>query len=68
MITSRETRTKEGDGLFAEFSWASDAHIVRNPAERFYRMPMGYKRAGDVLVERMIVDRHDRSNLIYAAL
>ena len=64
-----ETRwPKDGDRLFIESTWAYEAHVARNPAERFYRMPMGYKRAGDILVDQAAVNRSDRSNVIYAAL
>lgn len=64
-----ETRwPKDGDRLFREFAWAYDAHVVRDPAERFYRMPMGYKRAGDILIDQATTDVVDRPNVIYAAL
>jgi len=58
----------DGDRLFVEFAWAYDAQVVRDPKERFYRLPMGYKRAGDILIDRAMVDVAGRSNLIYAAL
>jgi len=64
-----ETRLpKIGDRLFAESSWAYDAHIIRDTAERFYRMPMGYKRAGDILIDQAETSVLDRPNIIYAAL
>jgi hypothetical protein len=59
---------KDGDSLFRESAWAYDAHIVRDPAERFYRMPMGYKRAGDLLIDQAAVNVVDRANVIYPAL
>ena len=59
---------KDGDRLFIELAWAYDAHVVRDPAERFYRMPMGYKRAGDILIDQASADVIDRRNVIYAAL
>lgn len=59
---------KEGDRLFVGSAWAYDAHIVRDPKERFYRMPMGYKRAGDILINQAAADVVDRANIIYAAL
>jgi hypothetical protein len=59
---------KDGDRLFVESEWAYDAHIVRHQGERFYRMPMGYKRAGDILVDQAATDVVDRRNVIYAAL
>ena len=57
-----------GDRLFVESSWAYDARVIGDPKERFYRMPMGYKRAGDLLIDRAAADVVDRSNIIYAAL
>jgi hypothetical protein len=64
-----ETRwPKADDRLFIEATWAFDAHLVRNPSERFYRMPMGYKRAGDLLIDQATTVAADRSNVIYAAL
>lgn len=58
----------DGDRLFVETAWAYDAHVVRDPVERFYRMPMGYKRAGDILIHQAAIDVVDRRNIIYAAL
>jgi hypothetical protein len=64
-----ETRwPKDGDRLFVESAWAYDAPVVRDPGERFYRMPMGYKRAGDILIDQVAADVVDRRNIIYAAL
>jgi hypothetical protein len=59
---------KDGDSLFRESTWAFDAHLVRDPAERFYRMPMGYKRAGDLLIDQAAANVVDRANVIYPAL
>lgn len=59
---------KDSDRLFQELAWANDAYIARNPAERFYRLPMGYKRAGDILLDHATFDAIDRSNIIYATL
>jgi hypothetical protein len=59
---------KEGDRLFVESHWGTDAHLVRSPAERFYRMPIGYKRAGDILVDNAAAEPADRQNIVYAAL
>lgn len=59
---------QDGDRLFVETSWAYDAYVVRDPAERFYRMPMGYKHAGDILIDQAATDVVDRPNVIYAAL
>jgi hypothetical protein len=58
----------DDDRLFVESAWAYDAHIVRDPAERFYRMPMGYKRSGDILIDQASADVVDRANVIYGAL
>ena len=64
-----ETRLpKKDDRLFVESAWTYDAHIVCDPRERFYRMPIGYKRAGDILVDQAATDVVDRANIIYAAL
>lgn len=59
---------KDGDRLFVEFALAYDAPVVRDPRERFYRMPMGYKRAGDILIDQAATVVVDRCNIIYAAL
>lgn len=59
---------KDSDHLFVESAWAYDAHVVRDPGERFYRMPLGYKRAGDILIDKAASDVVDRSIVIYAAL
>jgi len=59
---------EEGDRLFIESEWASDAHVVCDPGERFYRMPKGYKRAGDILIDQAANDVVHRPNVIYAAL
>lgn len=64
-----ETRwPRDDDRLFVESEWAFDARVVRDHAERFYRLPMGYKRAGDLLVDQAAANVVDRSNVIYAAL
>ncbi|MDB5352828.1 MAG: hypothetical protein JWN86_4075 [Planctomycetota bacterium] len=59
---------KDDDRLFLESAWAYDAHVVIDPGERFYRMPKGYKRAADILIEQAASNLADRSNVIYAAL
>ena len=59
---------KDGDRLFVESSWRHDARVVSDKGERFYRLPMGYKRAGDLLVDQAATDVVDRANIIYAAL
>jgi hypothetical protein len=59
---------RDGDCLLKESTWAFDAQVVSDPAERFYRMPMGYKRAGDLLIDQAMTNVVDRSNVIYPAL
>jgi hypothetical protein len=59
---------RDGDRLFVEGSWPYDAQVVRDPNERLYRMPMGYSRAADLLVEHAAANVEDRNNVIYAAL
>jgi len=59
---------KEGDRLFVESAWAYDARVVRDPGERSFRLPKGYYRAADILIEHAIIDVADRPNIIYAAL
>jgi hypothetical protein len=57
-----------GDRLFVESMWRYDGYIVRDRSERFYRLPMGYKRAGDLLANQAAADVVDRRNVLYAAL
>ncbi|MDQ8021583.1 MAG: hypothetical protein REI94_07070 [Moraxellaceae bacterium] len=59
---------RESDCLFSTSAWADDAPVVTDRDERLYRMPMGYKRSGDLLVEQAVVNAWDRRNVIYAAL
>jgi len=59
---------KDGDRLFVEAPWALAGYILRDPAERSYRLPMGYKRAGDILIRTAEHNTVDRQNIIYAAL
>jgi HEPN domain-containing protein len=59
---------QDGDRIFAEAESPADVQVTNDPAQRFYRMPMGYKRAGDILVDRAKVDLADRPNIIYPAL
>ena len=58
----------EGDRLFVESVWAYDAQVVSDPGERYYRLPKGYYRGADILIEHAIIDVTDRPNIIYAAL
>ncbi len=59
---------QDGDRLFVEVASSTDAHIVRDPGERFYRLPTGYKRAADLLIDQAAGDVVDRRNIVYAAL
>lgn len=69
MSTEFEERLpRSGDRLFIETARAQDASIVRDPAERFYRLPIGFKCAGDVLAERARVSVTERRNIIFPAL
>ena len=58
----------ENDRLVAESAPAGDAFIVGCQHERFYRLAIGYKQAGDILVEQAIAQVVNRSNVIYPAL
>lgn len=57
-----------GDSLFIAKDWAFDAHVVGDRNERFYRLPQGYKQAGDVIVLQAAGEPRQRANLIYPAL
>jgi hypothetical protein len=59
---------ESGDRLFVSSDWAFDAHVMGDPAERFYRLPHGYKQAGDALVLRASAEPRERANLIYPAI
>src|SRR5882724_5173182 len=59
---------KDSDRLFVESNWFLDAHPVRDPAERIYRLPMGYKLAADILIDQAERSVGDRANIIYPAL
>jgi len=64
-----ETRwPREDDCLFQHTGLARDTFIAGSPGERSYRLPKGYKRAGDVLLKQIAACRADQSNLIYPAL
>jgi len=58
----------DGDRLFLPEHPAFDAYITCNPAERGYRLPRGYKRAGDLLLKQAGQNAADRLNVLYAAL
>lgn len=59
---------QDADRLFVTSVRPRGAQLVRDPGERFYRMPMGYKRAGDILVDQAATDVAELPNVIYAAL
>jgi hypothetical protein len=44
------------------------AFLAQGHAERNYRLLRGYKRAGDILIQKALVDRPDRDNLVFPAL
>ena len=45
--------------------WLQNAKVADDVDERIYRMPDGYKRAADLLVERAISNRAHRDFLVY---
>ena len=40
----------------------------REVDERNYRLLQGYKRAGDILIQRALADPYDRDNLVFPAI
>ena len=58
----------DGDRLFVDAVWTRGAPVARDSKERFYRMPMAYKRAGDLLVHQAAAEVVDRKNVIFPAL
>ena len=59
---------QHSDRLFQPGSWRHTAHILTDPGERFFRMPQGYMRAADLLVDQALTDDGDRKNILYPAL
>lgn len=59
---------REDDRLFEDTGLAKDTFLARDSGERSYRLPKGYKLAGDVLLEHIAAGSIDESNLIYPAL
>jgi len=57
-----------GDSFFVKNGGTGVANVVSDPLERFYRMPIGYKRAGDVLICHALANRVDRDNVVYGVL
>jgi HEPN domain-containing protein len=67
--STAETRwPTDEDRLFREGHPAYDAPVTSHVGEREYRLPMAYKRAGDLLLERNAEDPVDRRNVICPAL
>jgi hypothetical protein len=63
-----ERLPRPGDRLFPEMAPPHEELVARNPAERFYRIPVGFKRAGDLLAEQARVSITDRRNVIFPML
>jgi hypothetical protein len=59
---------QEGDRFFEDTGLAKDTYLAGDSGERSYRLPKGYKLAGDVLIERIATDSVEECNLIYPAL
>jgi hypothetical protein len=59
---------KDGDQLFKLVRWPDGAPVVTDPAERRYRLPKGYKRAGDLLIQHAADGILDGRFLIYTVL
>lgn len=45
-----------------------DAFLALESAERRYRLQKGYKRAGDILIQRALEECHNKNNLVFPAL
>lgn len=56
---------KSSDQLFAP---GRPLHLAQNADERLYRLIKGYKRAGDVLIQRALADSLESRNLVYPAV
>ena len=56
---------KAGDRLLSP---GHDAFLAKGHAERNYRLVQGYKRAGDILIQKALAERSDRDNLVFPAL
>jgi hypothetical protein len=59
---------RDGDSLFPKTERAIDTFIAGRAAERFYRLPKGYKAAGDILTEQISAGNIHEANLIFPAL
>jgi hypothetical protein len=56
---------KAGDRLLSP---GRDTFLAEGHAERNYRLLRGYKRAGDILIQKALAERIDRDNLVFPAL
>jgi hypothetical protein len=54
-----------GDRLFVR---GRDLFLAKEVDERNYRLLQGYKRAGDILIQRALADPYDRDNLVFPAI
>ena len=59
---------QEDDRFFEDTGLAKDTFLAGDSGERSYRLPKGYKLAGDVLLERIAAGSVEESNLFYPAL
>lgn len=59
---------RDGDSLFPETERATDTFIAGSADERHYRLPQGYKTAGDMLIDQISAGYIDKANLIFPAL
>ncbi len=54
-----------GDRLLSP---GSDTLLTTDSSERSYRLLRGYKRAGDILVQNVMIEHYDRDSLVFPAL
>ena len=59
---------QEGDSLFPKTERAIDIFIAGSADERLYRLPRGYKLAGDILIDGIAAGGIEKSSLIFPAL
>lgn len=71
-MTSKDSQEwlfpREIDRIFRDNPSPTAAFLVSNPSERFYRMPLWYKCAGDLLAAHAAANTSDRRNLVYPML
>ena len=60
-----ERLPKAGDRLLSP---GRDSFLAEGAAERNYRLLRGYKRSGDVLIQKALAERYDRDSLIFPAI